>query len=347
MSLYRTLRITGIRIETADCKTFFLEPVTHEPLVYKAGQFLTFVFAKPLTEDRRSFSISSTPLLDEPLSVTIKKIPNGEYSRKLVDHARLGDELVTIGAGGFFTLPAGPPAYRQVFFIAAGSGITPILPLMKTVLHTQPDVQVVLIYSNRNKESTIFYEPLQQLSVTFAGRLKIEWLFSTSLNLARARLGKWLLGQLLSEYSTSSLHNTHFYLCGPFDYMRMATIQLLEDGVPIENIRKENFTYLEPVVKVEPPDKGSHHIEIHLQNAVHHIEAHYPQSILQAAKQAGIILPYSCQTGRCGSCAATCTAGKVWMSYNEVLLDEEIARGRVLTCTGHAVFGDVTLKIGE
>lgn len=344
MSLYKTLRITGIKSETADCKTFFLAPVTNEPVVYKPGQFLTLVFPKRDTEERRSYSISSTPVLHEPLSITVKKIDNGEYSRKLLYNTAVGDELLTIGAGGFFTLPHDMDVYKQVFFIAAGSGITPVFALLKTILHTQPLLQVVLIYSNRTKSTTIFYDELQQLAAKFPNNLRIEWLFSSAPNLARARLGKWLLGKLLQEYSTAPVADTLFYLCGPFDYMRMATIQLLEDGIPVHNIRKENFTYLLPLVKVEPPDKHTHNVEMHIEEAVHIIAVPYTQTILQAAKAAGITLPYSCQTGRCGSCAATCTTGKVWMSYNEVLLDEEIARGRVLTCVGHPVYGDVVLE---
>jgi ferredoxin-NADP reductase len=344
MSLYKTLRITGARQETADCKTFFLAPVNNEPVIYKPGQFLTLVFPKIATEERRSYSISSAPVLQEQLSITIKKIENGEYSRKLVGYAKEGDELITIGAGGFFTLPSDLHRYRQLFFIAAGSGITPVFSLLKTILHTHPAIQVVLIYSNRNRDMTIFHDELQQLAIAFADRFRIEWLFSSSLHLARARLSKWLLGRLLREYSTAPFDETLFYCCGPYDYMRMATIQLLEDGVQLQNIHKENFNYLKPVIKVEPPDKTNHRIEIRIEHATHVIQSNYPQTILQSAKEAGITLPYSCQTGRCGSCAATCISGKVWMSYNEVLLDEEIANGRVLTCVGHPVFGDVVLE---
>jgi ferredoxin-NADP reductase len=135
MGLYKTLRVSSIKAETADCKTFFLATIDDEPVLYQPGQFLTFVFSKPGGEERRSYSISSAPVLQEALSVTIKRVANGEYSRKLTDHIRPGDLLTTIGAGGFFVLPEDIQQYRQIFFIAAGSGITPVYSLIKTILY--------------------------------------------------------------------------------------------------------------------------------------------------------------------------------------------------------------------
>jgi ring-1,2-phenylacetyl-CoA epoxidase subunit PaaE len=330
--------------ETNQSKTFVLSPLAGAQIDYKAGQFLTFVFSKHDMEERRSFSISSTPLLNEPLSITVKRLDNGEYSRKLIDNTSVGDELVTIGPSGFFTLPDDRSSYKQIFFFAAGSGITPILPLLKTLLYSNTDLKIVLIYSNRSIADTIFYETLLELAAKFLGKLTIEFLFSDAQNLGRARLSKWLLEVLLKEYSNCPFEQTLFYLCGPFDYMRMATIQLLAEGVPASNIRKENFTTFKVETKERPPDVQPHMITIEANDNVYDLVSQYPQTILQAAKKADIILPYSCEAGRCGTCSATCVSGKVWMSYNEVLMDDEIAKGRVLTCVGYPVGGDVILK---
>lgn len=341
---YIHLKITDIIEETSQSKTFVLAPMDEKQMAYKAGQFLTFIFSKHDMEERRSFSISSTPLLNEPLSITVKRLDNGEYSRKLIDNTAVGDELITIGPSGFFTLPDDISSYRQIFFFAAGSGITPVLPLIKTLLHSNADLKIVLIYSNRNAAETIFYQPLQELATTFPDKFTIEFLFSDAQNLGRARLSKWLLEVLLKEYSTCPYNQTLFYLCGPFDYMRMATIQLLAEGVPAPNIRKENFTTFKVETKELPPDTLPHMITIEANGVVYDLVSQYPQTILQAAKKADIILPYSCEAGRCGTCSATCVSGKVWMSYNEVLMDDEIAKGRVLTCVGYPVGGDVILK---
>ncbi len=344
MGLYKELRVTGIKNETAACKTFFLETIDGSALPYKPGQFLTFVFQKNDTEERRSYSFSSTPVLDEPMSVTIKRVENGEYSRKLIDNVSRGDVLTTIGAGGFFVLPNNFGQYRQVFFIAAGSGITPVYSLIKTVLLQYPELNVVLIYSNTSKHTCIFYEALTQLAKDFETRFTIEFLFSQVQNLERARLSKWLLEILLHTYRKESFDNSLFYLCGPFDYMRMASIALLENKVSLHNIRKENFNTLQPEKKTPPPDIEKHMVHIQIEGRKYNLLVQYPQTILQTAKKAGIKLPYSCQAGRCGSCAAFCSRGQVWMSYNEVLLDGEIEKGKVLTCVGYPIGGDVTLN---
>ena len=228
--------------------------------------------------------------------------------------------------------------------MAAGSGITPVLPLIKTVLFRHPQIRVVLIYSNRSKHSTIFYTALAELAILFADRFVIEFLFSSAVNLERARLSKWLLGRLLKEFSRALREETLFYTCGPFDYMRMVTIELLESRVPLQHIKKENFMPLKMESRVQPPDMHKHAVDIQIQQKTYQLETQYPQTILQAAKKAGIVLPYSCESGRCGSCVATCVRGKVWMSYNEVLMDDEIERGRVLTCTGFPIHGDILLR---
>ena len=126
--------------------------------------------------------------------------------------------------------------------------------------------------------------------------------------------------------------------------MRMVTIELLESRVPLQHIRKENFTPLKIESGTLPPDMHKHNIEIQLQHKTYQLETQYPQTILAACKKAGIVLPYSCESGRCGSCAATCVQGKVWMSYNEVLMEDEMEKGRVLTCVGYPVYGDIVLK---
>jgi len=347
MSSYKKLRVTKIIEETWDCKTIQLQPLDNQPFHYEAGQFLTFIFSKETKEERRSYSLSSSPILNEPLSITVKKIPNGEYSRKIVDHLKPGDTLHTIGASGFFTLPANTDIYQQIFFIAAGSGIVPIMSLLKTILHTKPNIHVSLIYSNSTVKTTIFYQALKDLELAFPDQLKIEWLMSSHHKLERARLGKWLLEILLKEYSITSFDKTLFYTCGPFDYMRMVTIKLLAEGVPAANIRKENFTIFKTVIKAVPPDQLKHIVTIHSHEKIRQIEVQYPDTILQAAKKNGIDIPFSCEAGRCGTCAATCLSGKVWMSYNEVLLDEEIAKGRVLTCVGYPVEGDIEISLND
>src|SRR5688572_25000406 len=139
-STYIPLQVIDIRKDTSDTKSFVLKPANGQEVPYRPGQFLTLVFQKKDREERRSYSISSTPVLHEPLTITAKRIDNGEYSRFLFDEVKVGEKLFSIGASGYFTLPETTGSVTNFFFLAAGSGITPILPLMKTILHTQPEV---------------------------------------------------------------------------------------------------------------------------------------------------------------------------------------------------------------
>lgn len=344
--LYKQVVITAIKTEKKDVKTFTLAETDGQPVRYAAGQFLTFVFNHHHKEERRSFSICSSPELNEPLAFTVKRVENGAYSRWLTDRVAEGDILYTTGAAGLFTIPEGIAGYKQVFFFAAGIGITPVFSLIKSLLHTRPDLQIVLIYSNRTVEEAVFYEALTELAGRFAHRFRIEFLYSTAFDLARARLSKLLLPTLLEEYRVAEKKDLLFYLCGPSDYMRMVIITLEELGIDTQQIKRENFnTNSAPVRKNDPPDKGTHTAHVHYAGKVYDVVTAYPDSILQAAKKQGIHLPYSCETGRCGSCAALCTQGTVWLSYNEVLMDADLAKGKTLTCVGHPVNGDVTLEI--
>jgi ferredoxin-NADP reductase len=342
---YIELRIIAIRKETFDTKSFVLQPVNSIHLSYKPGQFLTLVFPGK-QEERRSYSISSMPLL-EPLTITVKRIDNGEFSRYLFDTCEEGSVLLTIGASGFFTIPEDVNKHKIFFFFAAGSGITPILPLIKTILFHHPHLKVYLIYSNHSPESTIFLQELQALEGRYSEQLRIEWLFSNARNLLRARLSKSLVEEYLNFVPLSKRSNELFYLCGPHFYMQMISITLLREGVSPENIRKEIFNTTKPLMREFPPDQNPHQIIVFYSGKTYKFEAGFPTTILAAAKQRGITLPFSCEAGKCGTCAATCIQGNVWMSYNEVLLDKELNSGRVLTCTGFPVGGDVILKFPE
>jgi len=343
-SVLHKVKVIDIIAETALAKTFVLQPMYNWEPYYKSGQFLTLVFYNTGTEKRRSFSLVSDPLADNSLRITVKRLANGEYSRYLLDHTLTGDEFYTTGIAGFFTLPETKPAnIKQLFFLAAGSGIAPISALISTALQKWNDISVTLIYSNRHENDVIFYELLKSRQKKYAERFKIEWLFSNSSNIHKARLSNYLLNILLQKYN-ADVNNALFYMCGPFDYMLMIQITLLSYGVPFKNIYKEQFSTLPRIVKPVPPDTNKHTASIHIGEKRFELSVQYPDTILAAAKSQNIMLPYSCEAGRCGSCAALCTSGNVWMAYNEVLTDDETAKGRVLVCQAYPVGGDVVIE---
>jgi ferredoxin-NADP reductase len=341
ISIFKKVTIVSIKEETKDFRTFELEG----DIPYEAGQYITLVYAGKYEEVRRSYSFASAPALGEPMRIGIKRIDNGFFSRRLVDSARPGDRLITIGAAGRFTLPKNMEPIKQVFFLAAGSGITPIFSLLKTVLHVHPSVKVVLIYSNASKEIALFLEELEALAQAHQ-QLKIEFLFSNNFNLSRARLHRELLETFVSDYVSVPFNQALFYICGPESYMRLCSYVLQEAQVPAENIKKENFTIqrIAPP-RAQPPDKAAYNVELQMGGEHFTFSAQYPDTILQAAKKAGIGMPYSCELGRCGNCLARCTKGKIWHSYNEVLTDKELEEGLMLTCVAYPVGGDVQLVI--
>jgi len=340
-SIIKRLEITGIISETRDAKTFVLEPLDGWTPIYKPGQFITLVFKTKRGEKRRSYSLSSSSVLNEQISITVKQVENGEFSRFMLGHLKVGDVLHCSGFSGLFVLPENKSSSQSFCFLAVGSGIVPCFSLIKTLL-TDTQNKITLIYSNKNKEETIFYKALEKLAEVNQGRLQIRFLFSASNDIYYKRLSKWLLEQLLEHYHENTVAETLFYLCGPFEYMQTMEITLRIQA-PKENIIKENFSTLPRLIIPEPPDKKAHQVAIHINGKIHTLTVQYPKSILATAKENNIELPYSCEARRCSSCAATCVKGEIRMAYNEVLVDREVEKGRVLVCQSYPIKGDAEI----
>jgi ferredoxin-NADP reductase len=342
-SIFQPLQIERIFEVTQDCKVF--EFKQDHSISYKAGQFVTLVDFSGKQEIRRSYSLISSPVLPEPMAIAVKRIANGFFSRKMVDNARVGDQLLTTGASGFFQLPENMEPFSSIYLFAAGSGIAPILSLLKTLIHLHRNVSIYLVYSNHSMETTAFYQELTQMEKQHPAQFHVDFLFSSLYDLKKARLNRELLLEILS-LRRFDRKKTLFYVCGPENYMRMIIFLLLEEGFENENIKKEDFNPgNKKLIPRMPPDKNDYHVQIELKGELHNFSILYPDSILQAAKKNKLDLPYSCETGKCGSCAALRISGNVWLSNNEVLTEEDLRNGYTLTCTGHPLGGDLFLKI--
>lgn len=338
--------VTSIREEVQGVRTLTISREDGGVFHYSPGQFITLIFRHTGKEERRSYSISWLPEDAHSLSFTVKRIENGACSRWLTDRVQIGDKLEVTEVAGFFVLPEQAEGYKQVILFAAGIGITPMVPMIQWLLANEKSVFVTLVYSNTEKSSTIFLESLEDLLRQYPDRLTIEFLYSNSFNLMRARLNKELTVVLLNEYLRFSVGNTLYYVCGPSDYMRMVTYALEEYGVERARIIKERFNTDKVGVKnPAPEDTAKHTVTMVRKGVTHSFAVTYPETILSAAKREGIALPYSCETGICGSCAAVCIRGKVWHSYNEVLTDKELQTGRILTCIATPVDGDVEISV--
>jgi ring-1,2-phenylacetyl-CoA epoxidase subunit PaaE len=330
-------KVVDIIKETHNAFRFVLKNETSGNINYQAGQFLTFIFKHKDNEIRRSYSISSTPGIDELIFITVKRIPNGEISRHLINHIHVNDTLISIQPAGRFTIETNPQQQRQFFFIAGGSGIVPVFSLIKKILNEEPLSKVFLIYQNHNEKEIIFKKQLEKTEKKFPTQFK--WINFLSKPHAKhhfpQKLNNFLLEKLVDEYTDANKEKL-FYLCGPTSFMRMVQFTLKWMGFNDEQIKKEIFA----VEFVPPPalitGTSSKKIIIHYNKKTFTIEATYPTSILQAALNNNIQLPYSCRSGRCSTCVAKCTKGKVKMSNNEVLTEKDLENGLVLTCVGYA-----------
>ncbi|RFS22535.1 hypothetical protein DVR12_12080 [Chitinophaga silvatica] len=348
--MYLTLRISKVIVETPGTKTYILENISDQQLDYQAGQFLTFLITLHGKEYRRSYSFSSSPGIDPFISVTIREKENGEISRHLLRSWKVGDVVTALEPSGRFVYPTITTTPKDVFLLAAGSGITPVYSILKQILADDPSAHIKLIYSNTTPERTIFYEQLQQWQQQYPEQLSCIYLFSNdpdSMHTYR-RLNNTLLETLVSSHLKYDPASALFFLCGPPDYMRTILLTLTYMGFSNDQLHKENFV-VNTEVKIAktplPDDTDLKQVIIRYKNE--DIEMMVPgnQTILNHALEQDIRLPYSCKGGVCGSCTAQCISGKVWMSVNEVLTDKELTEGLVLTCVGYPVSKQVILEI--
>ena len=349
------LRVVHIHPETTDTTSYFLEPVDGKTVQYRAGQFLTLILEHRdggshdgrlnRHEVRRSYSLSSIP--GEPLRLTIKRVQNGEISRYLHDTLRVGHILTSLQPAGRFTLDENQPG--DIVMLGAGSGIIPLFALLKQTLLSNPTRRVSLLYSNTNERTIIFRTELDELHRQFADRFRLLHLLSNPADGwqgLRGRLNNVMLERLLPQLIGSSKHETtRFYVCGPSDYMRMSQFTLVFSGFRPDQIRRENFVVESVVITPPPTTAQDRTIRIKFRGRDVEIEVPAYKSILQAALDEGISLPYSCRGGRCSTCAARCLSGSVHMTINDVLTEHDLANGWVLTCTGYPESDDVVIEL--
>ena len=332
------LRVTDIVQEATDMKTIYLERRDGQPLRYAAGQFLTLLFFFHGHELRRSYSFCTTPGIDPVPAITVKRVPNGEISRHLLDRLRVGAALTTLPPAGRFTLEAGGGALDAgeggfareagtLVFIAAGSGLVPVFSLLKQALGM--GVRVLLLTQQHEEASTPFRAVLATMPVDWTEMVTVR-----NGRLTKDKLTAWVAAAGLES-------GVRFYLCGPPDFMRLVQITLRTLGFGDAVIRREHFTVGH--IPAAPPVFDASPKKVVVRAAAEVMAAGdrefvvtWPESILTAALRQGVPLPYSCRAGRCSSCVARCVRGRVRMANNEVLTEKDLREGMVLTCVGYA-----------
>ncbi|MBE9460965.1 2Fe-2S iron-sulfur cluster-binding protein [Dyadobacter subterraneus] len=340
------LRVREIIVESYDIKTFVFEQLDGGKLNYKAGQFLTFLINMHGHEIRRSYSMSSAPETDEFPSITVKRISNGEISRFWIDFVHEGDIFTVLQPTGRFTLEPSDGMPRDIILIGAGSGITPLFSILKQTLTTDPLSQVTLLYANRNEKSTLFLEKIEAWKIRFPERLHVIHIHSNPSdhwNGVRGRINNTRLEQMIKMAMFYKPERARFFICGPFELMRSVEITLHYLGFGKDQIRRENFVVRNP--PTAPKESKAYDIKLIFKKEEYDLHVPADKSILQAALDSGIHLPYSCKGGVCASCAGVCKSGSVHMTINDVLTDHDLKQGWVLTCTGYPQSGDVLIEI--
>lgn len=318
--------------------------------IYQAGQFLTLVFQFGEREVRRSYSFSSSPAVDEPLEITIKRVENGEISRLLHHQLKVGDIIQVMEPQGLFVYEHVVDSQRTVFLFAAGVGITPLYAILKTALVSEKNTKLVLVYSNSSKERTAFYEELLQWQKEFPDRLTIEFIWSNSKNLAKARLNREYLISLVKEHLSGNPEEALFYTCGPLFYMDLVRFTLLGMGYPDANVRRETFYFPEEEEddderEEEVVDTTPYRVTIKFNGQDYELIVPANETVLNVGLANKIKLPYSCKSGMCSTCISQVKQGGVTMDYNEVLTDSEVERGRCLICVSRPTEDNTVIEV--
>lgn len=356
------LFIQDIVQETADTITMhFVHP--EQQLSYLSGQFLTLISEIEGKEERRSYSLCSSPYIDKNLSVTVKRVKGGKMSNHLCNNVKAGDTITALPPMGNFKFK--PENHqRHIVLVGGGSGITPLFSIIKSVLIKEPGSMVSLIYVNSNTENTIFYHQLEQWSSEFSSRFRIVYYWSDVIKneelksgfLSRLfrrvnenshRINAMRLKTILTDLQLKNDTNTEFYICGPQELMEMATGTIQKIGFSKEVVHKESF-YTATKITYKPAEAPQEYqIKILLKGKEHEVNIAAGKSILFAGLESGLDMPYSCQSGNCISCAGRCLSGKVEMLVTEGLTEEQIKDGYVLTCVGYPKSDDVVIEFNR
>jgi ring-1,2-phenylacetyl-CoA epoxidase subunit PaaE len=336
MSDFHTLRIAKIEKETPNSVAISFEIPEHlkTTFTHTAGQYITIKHTTENGEMRRAYSIHSHPK-DSLLKIGVKKIEGGTFSVFANTALKENDTLEVMQPEGKFILKPESAAKNQYAAFVAGSGITPVLSIIETVLTEEPNSNFLLVYGNQSQQETMFYSRLQALARQYPERFNLEFIFSRKQE-EGARFGR-IERSTVNYFLKNRFESTSFdafYLCGPEPMIDEVASTLKENGINEKTIHFELFTTAEEGLLVKSHE-GDTTITITVDDEIETFTMPQNTSVLQAAIDKGLDAPYSCQGGICSTCIARITEGKAEMRKNQILTDAEIAEGFILTCQAH------------
>jgi ring-1,2-phenylacetyl-CoA epoxidase subunit PaaE len=338
---FHALRVAEVVPETNEANSirFEVPPELRERFAFRAGQHLTLRAILGGEEVRRNYSLCTAPA-EEDWLVTVKRIGGGLFSNWVGDQLKAGDIVDVMPPHGSFTTDFDPANKRHLVGIAGGSGITPVMSLIKTLLREEPGSHFTLLYGNRDSSSVIFLEGLAELKDKFLERLEIYHFLDQEeqdIELFNGMLSRERLEEAISALIPDAPEVDGWFICGPGPMMDAAEGALLDRNVAKERIHVERFTADRPpeavsreIAQLQTQAEGVG-VSVTLDGRTRRVP--FTQgNILDSARAAGLPAPFACKAGVCATCRAKVTKGKVEMAARYGLTDEEVADGYVLTC---------------
>ncbi|MCB0639347.1 MAG: phenylacetate-CoA oxygenase/reductase subunit PaaK [Lewinella sp.] len=353
MTQFYPLQVQDVRRETADCVSiaFAVPPDLTEVFRFKQGQYLTLRAQLEGEEVRRSYSVCVSPRSGE-LRIAVKRVPDGRFSTFANDRLRVGDTLEVMPPEGRFFTEVNPDQRKHYVAFAAGSGITPVMSILSTVLATEPHSRFTLFYGNQRTDTIIFREAIEGLKNEHLQRLSVHHILS------REHTGSELFsGRIDGEKCAvffdrllDPLDVDEYFLCGPQAMILAVRDALLERGVDRKHIHLELFgtDQAQGGPRKQHPEAVAAVIHLTLDgNTLTFPMANAEDSILDAALRQGADLPFACKGGVCCTCRARIEEGKVEMDVNYALEPEEVEAGYVLTCQSHPLTPEVRVNFDQ
>lgn len=342
MSNFHTLTLSDVRRETEDTVSlaFDVPETLQSDFAFEHGQYLTLRATLNGEDTRRSYSICSG-VGEGELRVAIKQVPHGMFSTYANRELKVGDAVEVMTPMGRFTSALDPAASKHYLLVAAGSGITPMMSIVKTVLDREPNSEITLIYGNKRFQSVIFRDELEDLKDAYLGRFRLFHVLSQEANeveLYSGRIDRAKCDTFLSTLIAPASIDEAF-ICGPEGMIESVRESLKEAGVADERVHFELFT--SPKGKLtgdaapveERVDDGSRtEASVTLYGQKWDFAMGRHEMVLDAAARAGLDLPYSCKGGMCCTCRAKLVSGEVDMEVNYALYPDEVEAGFILTC---------------